>query len=93
LTVTIAVRFPASEAENISQMARATGKTFSEIVRAAVQRYVQPEIVLQPDDENMLPSIETQSQRIIPGNASSHAGKNIQPYGARTQSATVHPTE
>ncbi|MHB8644612.1 MAG: hypothetical protein ACYDAR_02350 [Thermomicrobiales bacterium] len=53
LTVTIAVRFSASEADGISRMARTSGMTFSEIVRASVQRYVRPDTVIQANEPNI----------------------------------------
>ncbi len=46
LTVTVAVRFSAPEAEALSNLARREGTTYSEIIRTAVQRYAAPELVI-----------------------------------------------
>lgn len=42
LTATIAVRFSAEEAEAIRRVAREAELTYSEVVRQAVQMFVQP---------------------------------------------------
>ncbi len=47
LTVTVAVRFSAPEAESLSETAKREGKTFSEIIRMAVQRYTRPQTIIQ----------------------------------------------
>jgi hypothetical protein len=47
LTVTVAVRFSAPEAEALSETAKREGKTFSEIIRTAVQRYTRPQAISQ----------------------------------------------
>jgi hypothetical protein len=54
LSVSIAVRFPPDEAEAIRRTARLEGKTYSEIVRTAVQRYTQPAINLGADQAGII---------------------------------------
>ena len=89
LTVTIAVRFPASEAEGISQMARVSGMTFSEIVRAAVQRYVRPDTVVQANQPNIVLNQEDNAPATRWAAPPSHFKLEGQRLGSQTRTSAM----
>lgn len=63
LTVTVAVRFSAPEAESLSETAKREGKTFSEIIRKAVHRYTKLDTVFQGNQEKVVPVFASQAPR------------------------------
>lgn len=89
LAISVTVRFAPQDAEAIRRTAQRESKTYSDVVRTAVQRYTKPDTVFQGNRENVVPVFESQAPRTQPSPLRDAFAFDHPPTGSRTLSSVA----
>jgi hypothetical protein len=93
LSITVSVRLAPAEADALRQTARREGKTYSEVVRAAIRRYAQPDRIPMTGDAITLASLNEHAPQTQPDTTAPALRLAVGRIDSQTRSSTTLGSE